>query len=125
MKVILTDRMPKSNGHYSQVIEHMGVLYFSGQLPIDPLTGKIPQGIEAQTRQVLANILLLLLESGSDKDKVLQMKIYLSDILLWDKVNAIYQEFFSDHKPVRSIVPTRPLHFGCLIEIEAMAVQIK
>ncbi len=123
MKIISTDNMPKSNGHYSQVIAHGGVLFLSGQLPINPATRNIPENIEEQTRQALSNVLLLLHEAGSDKTDVLQMRIYLSDIRLWDKVNAIYTDFFGAHKPARSIVPTRELHFGCLIEIEALAVQ--
>ncbi len=114
--------MPKPNGHYSQVIEHKGILYLSGQLPIDPYSKVIPDDIEGQIQQVLSNIELLLNETGSSKQQVLQVRVYLSDIKLWDKVNEIYSNFFEDHKPVRSVVPTRELHFGCLIEIEATAV---
>ena len=114
--------MPKPNGHYSPVIEHQGVLYISGQLPIDPVSKKIPDNIEGQTRQVLSNIELLLNEAGSSKQHVLQVRVYLSDIKLWDKVNEIYSSFFEDHKPARCVVPTRELHFGCLIEIEATAM---
>jgi len=106
------------------VIEHKGILYLSGQLPIDPVSKHIPANIEDQTRQVLANIEFLLIESGSSKNHVLQMRVYLSDIKLWDKVNKVYSQFFGDHKPVRSVVPTRELHFGCLIEIEATALVI-
>ena len=122
MKIISTPNMPKPNGHYSQVIEHKGILYLSGQLPIDPYSKVIPDDIEGQIQQVLSNIELLLNETGSSKQQVLQVRVYLSDIKLWDKVNEIYSNFFEDHKPVRSVVPTRELHFGCLIEIEATAV---
>jgi len=114
--------MPKSNGHYSQVIEHGGILYLSGQLPKDPKTKIIPETIEEQTNQALSNVEILINEAGSSKHNVLQMRVYISDISLWDKVNDVYGAFFGDHKPVRSIVPTRELHFGCLIEIEATAV---
>jgi len=114
--------MPEPNGHYSQVIEHNGILYLSGQLPVDPATKKIPATIEEQTRLVLSKIELLLNEAGSNKNNVLQMRVYVSDIALWDRVNAIYSEFVGDHKPVRCIVPTRELHFGCLVEMEATAV---
>ena len=113
--------MPKSNGHYSQVVEHNGTLYLSGQLPVDPATKQIPGSIEEQTRVVLSKIGLLLNESGSSKHHVLQMRVYISDIALWDQVNAVYSEFFGDHKPARCIVPTRELHFGSLIEVEATA----
>ena len=121
MKILKTKNMPKSNGHYSQCIEHNGLLYFSGQLPIDPATKQIPQTIEAQTVQVLTNIETLLKEAGSSKSKVLQARIYVSNIDLWNEVDEQYKLFFGAHKPVRCIIPTRGLHFGCLIEIEVTA----
>ena len=114
--------MPKSNGHYSQCIRHNDMLYLSGQLPINPLTKLIPKTIEEQVDQALHNVEIILNEAGSSKELVLQMRVYISDIALWDKVNARYTAFFEEHKPVRSIVPTRDLHFGCLIEIEATAI---
>ena len=123
MEVIHTKNMPESNGHYSQVIAHNGILYLSGQLPIDPKTKKIPETIEEQTRQTLDNVLLLLNEAGSSRQDILQMRIFVSDIRLWGKVDSIYRDFFGAHKPVRIIVPTNELHFGCFIEIEAIAVQ--
>ncbi len=122
MEIIETLNMPKSNGHYSQCIQHNGILYLSGQLPIDPATKAIPESIEEQTDLALKNIGLILNEAGSSIKKVLQMRIYISDISLWDKVNERYSVFFKDHKPVRSVIPTRDLHFGCLIEVEATAI---
>lgn len=122
MKTIQTPNMPKSNGHYSQCIEHNGILYLSGQLPRDPETKTIPKTIEEQTDLALQNVELILTEAGSSKKQIIQMRVYISNIKLWDKVNERYSLFFEDHKPVRSIVPTRDLHFGCLIEIEATAV---
>jgi reactive intermediate/imine deaminase len=122
MKIIQTPNMPKGNGHYSQCIEHHGILYLSGQLPIDPLTKTIPKTIEEQTDLALQKVELILSEAGSSKKQIIQMRVYISNIKLWDKVNDRYSIFFEDHKPVRSIIPTRDLHFGCLIEIEAVAV---
>ncbi len=121
MKIISTPNIPRPNGHYSPVIEHQGILYLSGQLPIDPTTKNIPVNIEKQTWQVLSNIELLLNEAGSSKQNVLQVRVYLSDISLWEKVNEIYSQFFENHKPARCVVPTSELHFGCLLEIEATA----
>ena len=121
MKIIQSDRMPLANGHYSQCIEHNGLLYISGQLPIEPLTKNIPDGIEEQTLLVLKKIKLIVNESGSSIEQILQMRIYISDIELWDSVNNIYSDFFDIHKPVRCIVPTGRLHYGCLIEVEAIA----
>ena len=117
--------MPKSNGHYSQCILHNGILYLSGQLPVDPKTRSIPETVEGQTDLALRNVGLILAEAGSSKEQVIQMRIYLSNIELWDKVNKRYSAFFGNHKPVRSIVPTREMHFGCLIEIEATAILAK
>lgn len=113
--------MPEVKGHYSPVVEHNGILYLSGQIPVDPLTGTIPHTIEEQTSLVLRKIELLLIESGSSLNQVLQMRIYLTDIELWDQVNKVYSEFFSGHKPARCIVPAGRLHYGCLIEAEATA----
>lgn len=122
MKIINTPGMPKANGHYSPCIQHNDVLYLSGQLPIDPVTKAIPKTIEEQTDLALKNVETIVNEAGSSKDQILQMRVYISNIELWGKVNNRYSAFFGDHKPVRSIVPTRDLHFGCLIEIEAIAV---
>ena len=121
MKIISTPALPKANGHYSQAISHNGILYISGQLPIDPETKKRVDGIAAQSLLVLEKLKAILLASGSDLDKVIQVRIYISNIDLWDEVNAVYANFFGSHKPVRAIVPTRELHFGCLIELEAIA----
>ena len=125
MKIISSPKIPIPNGHYSPVIEHLGILYLSGQLPVDPESKQIPDNIEGQTQLVLKKIELLLQESGSSRNKVLQVRIYLSDIALWDKVNQVYSNFFGEHKPVRCVVPTKELHFGSLIEIEAIAVVCK
>ena len=122
MKIIDTPNMPVANGHYSSCIEQNGMLYLSGQLPIHPVTKVIPDTIEAQTVQVLENIELILKGAGSCKNNVLQARIYISNITLWDKVNEIYSRFFEHHKPVRCVIPTRELHYGCLIEIEATAI---
>ncbi len=121
MRIIETPDMPKSNGHYSQCIEHNGILYLAGQLPRIPETRAIPEGIEAQTHQVLSNIGKILSEAGSGKDKVLQVRIYVSDIKYWDTVNGIYANFFRQHKPARAVIPTRDLHHGALIEVEVTA----
>ena len=113
--------MPKANGHYSHCIEHNGILYLSGQLPFNPETRTMPEGIEKQTEQVLKNVEMILIEAGSSKDNVLQVRVYIPDIKHWDKVNEVYSTFFSNHKPARSIITTRELHFGAFIEVEVIA----
>ena len=122
MKIIDTPKMPKANGHYSQCIAHNGILYLSGQLPIDQKHKTIPSSIEEQTDLVLKNVESILTEAGSSKKQILQVRVYISNIELWDKVNERYSLFFKEHKPTRCIIPTRELHFGCLIEIEITAI---
>lgn len=122
MRAIRSDRIPEPKGHYSPAIEHAGVVYVSGQLPVDPQTGRVPENIEDQTRQALENVELILTEAGSAMEQVLQMRIYISDIALWGAVNRVYASFLGSHKPARAIIPSRELHGGCLIEIEAVAV---
>lgn len=121
MQIISTPNMPKSNGHYSHCIEHNGILYLSGQLPIEPDTRKMPEGIVKQTEQVLKNVERILTEAGSGKDKVLQVRVYIPNIDDWNTVNEVYAEFFGNHKPARCVIPTRNLHYGALIEVEVTA----
>ena len=122
MRIVKTKGIPEPNGHYSPCIEHNGLLYLSGQLPRDPETKVVPETIEKQTLVALKNVEQIVVAAGSSKDKILQMRLYISNVDLWDKVNKVYTIFFGDHKPVRSVIPTRDLHFGCLIEIEAVAI---
>lgn len=122
MKIISTPKAPAPAGHYSQAVVHQGLVYVSGQLAVDPETGEKKLGpIEEQTEQVLANLEAILLAAGSSRDKVLKTTVYVSDIALWGRVNAVYAEFFGDHAPARAVVPTHDLHFGFLVELEAIA----
>jgi 2-iminobutanoate/2-iminopropanoate deaminase len=120
--VISTPNAPKPAGHYSQAIVHNNLVYVSGQLPIDPESGEKRIGsIEEQTEQALKNLSEILLAAGSNLNQVLKTTVYISDIELWDRVNAIYARFFGEHHPARAVVPTRNLHFGFQIEIEAIS----
>lgn len=122
MKLVHTPSAPSPAGHYSQAVVHNGTVYVSGQLPIDPETGEKRLGpIEEQTEQVLKNLAAILEAAGSGLDRVLKVTIYVSDISLWGGVNTVYAGFFGDHKPARAVVPTRELHHGFLIEVEAIA----
>ena len=121
MKAIFTEKAPSPAGHYSQAIVSGGLVFVSGQLPIHPESGEIKPTIEEQTHQVMNNLENILIASASSLDKVVKATLYISDISLWAKVNAIYAERFGSHKPARVVVPTRDLHFGCLIEVEAVA----
>jgi len=122
MRKITTQNAPKPAGHYSQAIVHNSIVYVSGQLPIDPQNGKKHIGsIEEQTVQALRNLSEILKAAGSGINNVIKTTVYISDIKLWDRVNVVYSKFFGEHRPARVIVPTRDLHFGFQIEIEAIA----
>ena len=121
MKAIFTEKAPSPAGHYSQAIVSGGLVFVSGQLPIHPQNGEIKPTIEGQVHQVMNNLENILIASASSLDKVVKATLYISDISLWGKVNEIYAEHFGSHKPARVVVPTRDLHFGCLIEVEVVA----
>lgn len=122
MKEISTEGAPKPAGHYSQAIVHGDMVYVAGQLPIDPRTGEKKTGsIEEQTQQALSNLAAILQAANSDLNQVVKTTVYLSDIDLWSRVNEVYSIFFGDHKPARAVVPTKELHFGFQIEIDAIA----
>ena len=122
MKMIQTHHAPAPAGHYSQAVVHQGLVFISGQLPKDPETGDVIQGsIGDQTRVVMRNLKAILRAAGSDIDHLLKVSIYVSNISLWSQVNTLYKEFMGDHKPARIVVPSRDLHHGALIEVEAVA----
>ena len=118
----LIDGLTSKGGHYSPGVISGGMLYISGQLPIDPESGRIAEGgIREQTKQALANVGRILEAAGCRREDVVMCHVYLSDMANWDAVNEVYADFFGSHKPARAVVPTRDLHHGALVEIEAMA----
>ncbi len=122
MKTIQPAGQPTPKGHYSPGIEHNGLIFVSGQLPMDLETREPFAGdIEMQVELALRNVEAVLKEAGSDLDNVLQMTIYISDIELWGKVNEVYARVMGDHRPARAIVPVKDLHFDTKIEIQAIA----
>ena len=122
MRTISTPDAPPPAGHYSQAVVYGDTVYVSGQLAVDPVTGERGIGsIGEQTRLVLRNIEQILFSSGSDLNHVVKTTAYISDVELWGGVNQAYAEVFGDHRPARAVVPSRDLHYGCLVEIEAVA----
>ena len=122
MTPIHTPNAPAPAGHYSQAIVHNGLVFVAGQLPIDPERSEQAVGsIEEQTKQALRNVDAILQAAGSGLDRVVQMTVYVSDISLWGRVNAVYTRVMGDHRPARAVVPTRDLHYGYQIEIQAIA----
>jgi 2-iminobutanoate/2-iminopropanoate deaminase len=122
MNFVATPKAPTPTGHYSQAVAHGGFIFVAGQLPIDPSDPSRPPGsIEDQTAQALANVAAILAAAGSGLDRVVQMTIYVSDVSLWGKVNAVYSRVMAQHRPARAMVPVRELKHGMLIEIQAVA----
>jgi len=122
MEKIETARAPRPAGHYSQAVVHAGLVYAAGQLPVDPVTGEVCRGpVEDHARQAIANLRAVLEAAGSGLDLTLKVTVYVSDVALWGRVNAVYAEAFGGHRPARTVVPTRDLHHGALVEIDAIA----
>ena len=119
---INTPNAPQPAGHYSQATVYNGLVFVAGQLSIDPTTGEKKLGsIEEQTEQALNNVLAILQAAGSDWSTVLKMTVYVSDINLWEAVNKVYSRILGEHRPARAVIPTGALHYGFLIEIDAIA----
>lgn len=123
MQFIETNNAPLPAGHYSQATVWNDLIFVAGQLPITASREKVLGSIEDQAQQALRNLQAILEAAESDLQHVLKVTVYITDISLWDQVNKVYSDFFGAHKPARAIVPTKPLHHGFLIEIEAIAVK--
>jgi 2-iminobutanoate/2-iminopropanoate deaminase len=122
IKSVHTPHAPEAIGPYSQAVIAEPFVFCSGQLGIDPATGVLADGIESQTRQVLANMKAVLEQAGSSVDRVVKTTVFLKKIDDFAAVNAIYGEFFSSHWPARSTVEVSNLPKGALIEIECTGV---
>ena len=121
---VSTDRVPAPGGHYSQAVKHDGLIYVSGQLPVQ-LGGAHDTGaaFEDQARLALANLLAILDAAGSTPKHLLKVTAYIVGIENWPRFNAVYSEMLGDIKPARSIVPVPELHYGYLVEIDALAAE--
>ena len=122
-QVIHTDRAPAAVGPYVQAIRAGNTLYSSGQLGLIPETGTLPEGVEAQARQSLANIRAILDAAGYAVSDVVKTTVFLKNMGDFAAVNAIYAEFFGDSKPARSCVEVARLPKDGLVEIEFVAVK--
>lgn len=124
MKQISTDKAPAAIGPYSQAIAHNGLIFVSGQLPIDPSMGAFPEGgVEAQTRQSLTNIKSILEKAGSRMDRVLKTTVLLADMGDFSAMNGVYAEFFREPYPARCAFAVKTLPKGALVEIECIAAE--
>jgi reactive intermediate/imine deaminase len=120
MNVISTDKAPAAIGPYSQGIIVNGMLFASGQIPVDPATGIIPEGITAQAEQSCKNCGALLAAAGLDFSKVIKTTCFLADIADFAAFNEVYAKYFIS-KPARSCVAVKDIPKGCLCEIEILA----
>ena len=125
MKQVITDKAPAAIGPYSQAIRQGGLIFVSGQLPIDPATGGFPEGgVEAQTRQSLTNIKSILEAAGSGMDKVVKTTVLLADMGDFAAMNGVYAEFFGTPYPARCAFAVKTLPKGALVEIECIAADV-
>lgn len=123
MKILHTDKAPAAVGPYCQAVQVGDMIFTSGQLAIDPANGNlINDDIEKATRRSLDNVKAILEESGSSLEKVVKTTIFLDDMDNFAKVNEVYGEYFSDHKPARSCVQVARLPKDAIVEIEVIAL---
>ena len=122
MNVISTEKAPGAIGPYSQGFEVNGFVFTSGQIPVDPANGEVPEGIAAQAEQSCKNVGAILEAVGSGYDKVFKTTCFLADIADFAAFNEVYAKYFTS-KPARSCVAVKDLPKGALCEIEAIAVK--
>lgn len=120
-EIIYTDDAPEAIGPYSQANKANGFIYCSGQIGLDPDSGKLAEGLEAQTRQVLTNLEAVLEQADASLSDVVKTTIFLKDINDYSKINEIYSEYFQDSQPARATVAVDKLPKDALIEIELIA----
>jgi len=123
MHFIATKNAPHAIGPYSQAVRAGNVLYLSGQIPLDPVSGNLVQGdFAVQARRVFENLKAVLKESGAEFQHVVKATVYLTDLSNFQTLNSIYAEYFGEHKPARSTVGVAQLPRGAAVEIDLIAV---
>ena len=120
-RTIATPNAPAAIGPYSQAVELNGTLFVSGQLPVNPAEGTMPESIEDQTRQALTNIGAILAEAGLSFNDIVKTCVLLDDIANFGAMNAVYAEFFPEGKPARVCYQVAALPKGAKVEIDAIA----
>jgi len=121
-KAILTDKAPKPIGPYSQAVQYGNLVFTSGQIPIDPVTGNLVVGdIVKETEQVFVNLAAVLAAAGTSLDRAVKTTVFLTDMSLFGKVNEVYARYFHEPFPARSTVQVAALPKGVSVEIEIVA----
>ncbi len=123
MKQISTSHAPAAIGPYSQALRVGHMVFVSGQIPVNPDTGEMPEGIEAQAVQALTNLKNVLLAAGLDMSNVIKTVVFLSDLNDFPTVNRIYESFFTAPYPARSCVQVAGIPKGAGLEIECIAIE--
>lgn len=124
--IVLTnpDTMAAPGGHYSHAVTANGFVFIAGQLPIARDGSKLMDApFEQQAQQTLDNIAAALMGAGSAIDRLVQVRVYVTDIASWPAFNTIYATWIGSSRPARAVVPVPQLHYGCKIEIEAVALE--
>lgn len=122
MKMVETPHAPGPAGHYSQAVVHGGLVFVAGQLPHDVTSPGRPAGeVEEQTERALHNVEAILEAAGSGLERLLSVTVYVADLSLWPRVNAAYARVLGAHRPARAVVPVQELHYGYLVEVQAVA----
>lgn len=120
-KVISTEKAPSAIGPYSQAIEINGMVYTSGVIPVDPATGEIAEGVEAQASQAFQNLSNLVEASGSKVENIVKTTVFIKEMNDFGKINEIYKNYFKEPFPARSCVEVARLPKDVLLEVEAVA----
>ncbi|MDE1231223.1 MULTISPECIES: RidA family protein [Vibrio] len=122
MEIVFSTQAPAAVGPFSQAIKSNGMLYLSGQLPLDPETMKFSaSNVTGQAEQIFRNISSVITEAGCEKESIVKTTVFLSDMNNFTEFNAAYSEFFGEHKPARSCVEVARLPLDALVEIELIA----
>jgi len=122
-KSIVTDKAPGAIGPYSQAIDIGNLVFTSGQIPLDPRTGEIPEGIEEQTQQVLNNVQSILEAAGLEMKDVVKTTVFIKDMNQFAAMNEVYKTFFVEPYPARSTVEVARLPKDVLVEIETITLR--
>jgi 2-iminobutanoate/2-iminopropanoate deaminase len=122
MQLLIPTGVATPGGHYSHAVRAGGLLYISGQLPINAQGQVLHQApFEQQAQQVLQNISAILQHAGLDATALVQVRVYVVGVAHWPAFNTLYAQWIGTHRPARAVVPVPELHYGCLIEMEAIA----
>lgn len=123
MDYVATNEAPKAIGPYSQAVKANGLVFTSGQIALDPATGNLVDGsFDDQVHRVFRNLEAVLREAGSSFDRVLKATVYVTDLANFQALNAIYGQYFGDHKPARTTIEASALPKGGLVEIDLVAL---